>query len=471
MSESPSSSRTPLAFWIGLGVPLAIALIALWQWHRAGTWLADAPAYLRAQIAATAALLRPVALVTLLLGTLATVTFVAALLAMRRAAAQALRSRDALLHAFESGRRWLPTFMVAQTLLVFAGLVGALAFEVVHAFDNPRLSGGAMKLTILGALVALALVWYGGKVVWDTFRFARRRQEAEPIEILGQSLSPTQAPLLWDFVRDVARRIGGRLPDSVVVGLNEGFFVTEHPVALANGQRVPDGRVLYLPLPYMAFLDRAQVAAVVAHELGHFTGEDTAYGLRFTPIYRALVGSIFAITNEHDEDDDGWRAWITAPASLYGKWFLQNFDEAVHHWSRERELAADAFGSRIAGTEPAALALLRSSVLHGLVEEALAHNREAPPERREGVLSMVRRLVAERGLADPREHLDDRQAHPLDTHPSLQARLDALDVALTPELVARTRDTRDARLLVELGLESAPAVSVAESMTQIAAPA
>ncbi len=457
MTEPKPSSRTPAAFWIGLGVPIAIILIAAWQWHRVGTWAASAPPYLHDRMVQSATWLQPLALITLLLGVAATVTFCLALRAMRRAAAQALQSRDALLRAFESGRRWLPMFMVLQTLLVFAGLVGVLAFEAVHAFDDPHPSNGTMKLAVFGVLVALALVWYAGKIAWDTIRFARRRLDPEPIGIMGQSLSSSQAPLLWNFVREVAQRTGARLPDSVVVGLNEGFFVTEHPVALANGQRVPDGRVLYLPLPYMAFLDRAQVAAVVAHELGHFTSEDTAYGLRFTPIYRALAGSILAVTNEHDHDDDGWRAWITAPASLYGKWFLQSFDEAVHHWSRERELAADAFSSRIAGTEPAALALLRSAVLHRTIDEALTHNREAPPERREGVLSMVRRLVAERGLADPHEHLEDRQAHPLDTHPTLRQRLDALGVAITSDLVARTRDARDTGLLVELGLEAAPA--------------
>jgi len=68
---------------------------------------------------------------------------------------------------------------------------------------------------------------------------------------------------------------------------------------------------------------------------------------------------------------------------------------------------------------------------------------------------MVRRLVAERGLADPREHLEDRQAHPLDTHPSLRQRLDALGVAITPALIALTRDPRDTGLLAELGLEQA----------------
>ena len=39
--------------------------------------------------------------------------------------------------------------------------------------------------------------------------------------------------------------------------------------------------------------------------------------------------------------------------------------------------------------------------------------------------------------------------------PSLKQRLDALGVAITPELLARARDSRDAALLVELGLESA----------------
>ena len=42
----------------------------------------------------------------------------------------------------------------------------------------------------------------------------------------------------------------------------------------------------------------------------------------------------------------------------------------MHHWSRERELAADA-GSRIAGTESSALALLRISGLHRIVDAAL----------------------------------------------------------------------------------------------------
>lgn len=439
-SVSTLRTESRKAFWIGLGIPLLIVLVAGWQWHRSN---AAGPPF------------GPLALSSLLLGAVAVVTFGVAVQAMRRAAHRALQSRDALLQAFGTGRRWLPAFMVLQTLLVFGGLIGVLGFEALRIVGQGYYSDGSMKLAMFAALVILALLWYAARIIWDTVRTARQPYRPEPILIMGQSLSAQQAPQLWEFVTGIARQTHARMPDKVVVGLNEGFFVTEHPVALTNGQQLGEGRVLYLPLPYMSFMLRDEVAAVIAHELGHFTGDDTAYGQHFAPIYHALANSILAVTNEHDADDDGWRAWISGPASLFGKWFLRSFDEAVHHWSRKRELAADAFSAQVAGNLPAASALLRSAVLHGVIEEALACNREAPAHQREGVLPMVRRLVNERGLPDPREHLEDQQAHPLDTHPPLRARLQALGVAITPELIVQARDTRNTGLLAELGLETA----------------
>jgi Zn-dependent protease with chaperone function len=444
---SPRAARLSRAFWVGLGVPLAIVLLAFWQWRRA---LGDPldPTHLLTKLAAT----------TLAFGLMAAVIFCVAVVLLRRSAARALQSRDALLTAFDGGRRWLPVFMLVQALLIFAGLIGLIAYEFFHLVSNSNaahLSSGAMKLVILALLFVLLLLWFAIKIVWDTIGLARRKHVTDPIQIMGRSLSREQAPLLWDFVAQTARRADAQMPDSVVVGLNEGFFVTEHPVVLVSGDKAPTGRVLYLPLPYMAFLRRDEVAAIIAHELGHFIGEDTRYSLRFTPIYRDLTDAILAITNEHQSDDDGWRALMTAPASLFGKWFLQSFDEAVHHWSRVREFAADRCSGRVAGTDAAARALLRSAVLQGIVDEALLRNREASAQRREGVLAMVRRFVGEQGLSDPHQHLEEHQAHPLDTHPTLKQRLAALGVAITPDLVAQTRDPCEAQLLVELGLETA----------------
>ena len=348
-----------------------MAIIALWQWQRVGAlptvpvtslryygqrspWVHDA-----------LALLAPL---TLLLGVLATASFCAALVAIRRATARAMQSRDALMQAFENGRRWLPKFMLSQTVLVFGGLITLLSFEAIIILSRPGVSDGGVKLGVFLAMVALALAWYGFKMLYGALRRSERQDEPEPILLMGQSLAPHQAPRLWEFVREIAKRTDARAPDAVVVGLNEASSSPSIRWRWSAASRCPRARAVPA-LAYMAFLDRAQVSAVIAHELGHFTGEDTGYSLRFAPIYRSFLDSIFSITNEHDEKDDGSRVWVAAPVTLYGKWFLASFEEAMHHWSRERELAADA---------------RQPHRRHGIVRAGAAAHFRAAPDRGRG---------------------------------------------------------------------------------------
>jgi len=217
---------------------------------------------------------------------------------------------------------------------------------------------------------------------------------------------------------------------------------------------VPHGRVLYLPLPYLAFLDEAEVSAVIGHELGHFIGEDTLYSQYFSPIYSATVRQIEAIGG-----DDGLRAALTRPATLFGEMFLTSFHAAVQFWSRQRELAADAVGARAAGAPAVAASLLRIAALEPSVSEALGRQWDEGGALHGGVLAHVRALVAERGMNDPRGRLENRQAHPTDTHPELAQRLDALGMTLSPELLQRAMDRAGSGLLAAFGLEAQPEVS------------
>jgi Zn-dependent protease with chaperone function len=449
--------QLPLAFWTGLGVPFAIVLTGLWQWERSLACLSqvhtDSYSYWGGNIFDCDLILHVLASLTLTLGVLAALVFSAGLAALRHSSIRVRQSRQALLKVFELCRRLLPIFMMLQTLLMFAGLSCLSLFEAIYTINHGWTSNGYL-LQWLGllALGLPVLFAYLCKIALDTIVLIHRKQHFQPIEIVGKILLPQQAPKLWDFVREVATQAGTRMPDSIVVGLNEVFFVTEHPVMLIGGRSVPKGRVLYLPLPYLAFLKRAEAAAVVAHELGHLTGEDTRYGLRFMPIYSTIEDSIDLLAQPSGYTPTNWRIWFTAPASLYGKWFLAIFDEAMHHWSREREFAADVFSKRVAGPDTAAVALLRSILLCEIVEEVLERNSYARFEH-EGVLPMVRRLVAERGLPDPRDYLEMRQTDPLDTHPPFKQRLDALGVSLTADFIARVRKVDDTHLLAELGLE------------------
>jgi hypothetical protein len=91
-----------------------------------------------------------------------------------------------------------------------------------------------------------------------------------------------------------------------------------------------------------------------------------------------------------------------------------------------------------------------------------------------GVVGHVRQLVATSGMVDPRQHMNNRQSHPFDTHPELLVRLEALKVwtdgarpdteaaSLNDDLMRRANDPVGSRVLQELGLE-AETVATGES--------
>lgn len=139
-------------------------------------------------------------------------------------------------------------------------------------------------------------------------------------------------PALWQWIRDVTRRAELTVPDNIVVGFFDGFFVTANTVQIEEGKRLT-GNTLYLPLTYMALLDEAEAAAVIGHELGHFTGEDTQYSLRFVPLYAGMQNSLEQMANS-SQGFSGLTASLLRPSLDMGLWFLQTFHEAVSDWAR-----------------------------------------------------------------------------------------------------------------------------------------
>ncbi len=376
------------------------------------------------------------------------------LFTVRQSGIRAFYSREALLSGFRRGLKKLPWIIGSVGLFIALSIAVAVAFELVAFVRNGaegRLSG---KLIITGVMVIGFLIFFGGKLVWNIYRASRAVFGRDPLCLMGKNVSREEAPLVWEFVASVAGRAGATMPDAIVLGLDEGFFVTEHPVALLNGERVPEGRVLYLSLPYLAYMTKPEAEAVVGHELGHFTGADTEYSLKFSPIYAAAVDNLRAVGAAAGGDSD-LLGFVARPALMLGVYYLDSFDLAVQHWSREREFAADTMGAAIAGREAVALSLLRISVLGPHVCRALGECWHKGGQLEGGVLNRVRELVREEGLGDPLDYLEEKQAHPTDSHPATCQRLEAVGVAVTPELLAAARGVAESSLLRDLGIEAA----------------
>ncbi|MCJ2060185.1 M48 family metalloprotease [Methylobacterium sp. J-048] len=342
----------------------------------------------------------------------------------------ARRSRDALLTSFGLVRLVLPVLLGLQIVGLSLAVLAAALFEATGLWFTQRFSAGEAKL-LLGALVIAALAAWAAVAAVRGLRGVFALFTPEPIDVRGRALDEAEAPGLWRLVRELAGRGDALAPDAVVIGLTGGFFVTEGAVRLSPDGRTLTGRTLYLPAPYLGVLDGRELSAVIGHEHAHFAGEDTAYSRRFTPIYAGLHRALTALGNTGPGD------LLTRPAAYVGHRSLGTFDAAVARWSRAREFEADRRGALVSGAPPAASALLRVGVLGQVVSETLRSAFDAPNVAPDDLVAGVLDAIPAVGFPDPGAHLDERQAHPTDTHPPDRQRIAALRVPLDAALFAR----------------------------------
>lgn len=122
--------------------------------------------------------------------------------------------------------------------------------------------------------------------------FSRAQGE---MAVQGELVPEHDAPALWERIRALAAQLGTAPPDQIVAGIDTNFFVTESPLDL-RGQLLR-GRTLFVSLPLLRVLDQGEADAVLAHELAHMSGGDTASSaalgptlVRFDTYCQAMAG-------------------------------------------------------------------------------------------------------------------------------------------------------------------------------------
>ncbi|WP_413816315.1 ArsB/NhaD family transporter [Pseudomonas aeruginosa] len=213
-----------------------------------------------------------------------------------------------------------------------------------------------------------------------------RLRPAPALDVIGRRLGEEDAPELWTLLRELAARLDTPAPQHLLVGLCDGFYVTANRVCLQPSGEHLQGRSLYLSLPLLGLLDRAELSAVIAHELAHFAGRDAHYSLHFLPIYQGAASQLAAI--EEQEANVFERAALE-PARLLAGYFLERFGLAVNHWSRLREFAADRRAAQLAGAPAMASALLRSAAAGAPIRAFLEHCLLAPARAPDNLVDAI----------------------------------------------------------------------------------
>lgn len=344
-------------------------------------------------------------------------------------------NRLLLLRVFGPGLR-----LTGFALIALIAVHAAIAIAAIYYAET--VMSGSLHVYILGAIGVGALVGIG--IITDKV-FVLMREV--PIPVVGLPAERERVPALWACVDRIAAHVGALAPEQIVLGVEPDFFVTESSVDSMGG--VHDGRTLVCSLPLMRILDRREFEAIVGHELGHYKGEDTRFSREFYPIYRRTSDSI-----RHLEQvgRHGAASFALMPAIAVFGYFLGAFARAESEIGRARELAADQEGAAASDAQCAATALVKVHAYAphwGHVQQLVAEKLGAGEEYF-NVSALFGSVVEEKAGQNAFDGLlDTRTTHPIDSHPPLGARLEALGVTLD-RVAAAARIVRPESAAIDL---------------------
>jgi len=339
---------------------------------------------------------------------------------LRLDAWRARQSRDFLYDRLFLCWRALGQWLVAYTGLLVGALAVSLLYELSWGWSHFKAGGWFMLLV---AVPVIAVLWVGCLLI-ERLRRQWHALDRPSSAFLGQAMGRDKAPALWGWIEQLAHTAGAPVPDHIVVGIDQSFFVTSVDVALQPAGDLLTGRTLYLPLTYLSTLSQAETASIIGHELGHFSSRDTERGSEIGAHF-SLMCVHFSFISAGDADP----AWIERPAIWMTQRFLHHFQLAVHHWGRAQELVADRVGGNIGGERLFCQALLRVIALDAEINTLLS---ERHPNLIQALADHLRRTPLRLNEAA----LDHAIAHPFDTHPPTVLRLQQLGVVLDDALLA-----------------------------------
>ena len=237
----------------------------------------------------------------------------------------------------EDGRRRLMKLLliIIEGQLYLAGVLAIFVAELAFLFW-----GLWSRRPIIGLVAVFVTVPLIRSTV-STIRACYFRIRAPE----GMLLAPSEGRALYEFVEEIRRAVGAPPVDSITI---TGGFHASAAVYLPPW-RLRRRRTLVLGFPVLTTLSKAELRAVIAHELAHFS---RAYDPFAAWVYRTR-SSWFALRTALDRR-------LATPVYVYWLigWYVPRLNAASAEVARRHELVADRVAANVAGSRAAADALV-----------------------------------------------------------------------------------------------------------------
>jgi heat shock protein HtpX len=264
---------------------------------------------------------------------------------------------------------------VMKTFLLLAALT-ALFMGTGYMIGG---TGGALIALAIAAAMNLVTYWKADRIVLSVHG--------------AREVTARTSPDFYSIVAILAQRAGLPMPKVYVID-------SPHPNAFATG-RNPENAAVAATTGLLEMLSRDEVAAVMAHELGHIRNRDTL----IMTMVATIAGAISMLANFGMFFSSDSR---NNPLALIGAVLLAPFAAMIVQMaiSRTREFGADRAGAEICGDPDALASALRK----------ISHAARSIPNK-----------VAERNPAAAQLYIVPTQVGELfSTHPATSRRIAAL---------------------------------------------
>ncbi|WP_298859828.1 M48 family metallopeptidase [uncultured Gimesia sp.] len=297
----------------------------------------------------------------------------------------------------------------AAQVLIQGVLLFALSYWITAFFFEIYVP----KLMIIVGILALAAI---GAVIKSIFMKLHNETVVEGTVIEGDS-----SPELWQELSDICEKVSTELPDQVIAGIDDNFFVTEQ--SLTVGEKKYSGRSLFVSLSLLNQLNGKEADAVLAHEMAHFSGNDTIYSQKISPL---LVRYDHYLQGLYD-------GGLSLPIFYFMNCFRALYEVSLGRLSRKREFRADRIATEATSPGDMAGALLkiiayssyRAKVEQDIFQkEEVLENANVSQEIEQGFDDYAGSFLSNPDIS----HL--QTSHPFDTHPSLADRMKAVGCSL-----------------------------------------
>ncbi|NNE21857.1 MAG: M48 family metalloprotease [Rhizobiales bacterium] len=253
-----------------------------------------------------------------------------------------------------------------------------------------------------------------------------------PVE--GLDVTEADAPGLIEAIEDIRAKINAPALDRVILTDELNASAAQVPKRSFMRQTTNE---LIIGLPLLEALEQDELLAVIAHEFGHFSGEHGKDGFL---VGRTMRAWDITLTTCHDYG--GWTGLV--PFTI-AKWFVPRFMAYSFAMRRDDEFFADRTAVAAVGAEVTGRALIQVELAAAYAEDCKEQYLNerlssacAPKEPLKDMYAALARATSDRKARGSMLLALHSEDDPLDTHPGLRARLDAIGFEpMVPAAVSR----------------------------------